>query len=265
LLIIFIAGCAATSKTVPDLSRITPAGIQRKVLRNFNKLKSFEGKARVIIELPGEGYKGSSTVYINFPDSVYVKTEAMLGIDIGSLFLDSELFGAYAPRENIFYYGETQILDLKDFLQVDIETNELIEVLTGLTQVENSPHTTLLLDKGQYLLSSTRQANQKMKFWVDPDKFVVTKCQRLDQKGRVLLVKEYRRFKTKKGIVLPQIIKITRPQAKERLTVYYTRQKINKAISGSKFKIKTSKNAEKVYWGDIIRPRLERKRIKQTN
>ena len=99
----FFINCAFTSKSkIPDISNLTPEDIQRKVYRNFQNLNSFEGKARVIIELPGRGYNGFSNVYINMPDSIFIKTEAILGIDVGALFVDSQYFGAL-HREIIFF------------------------------------------------------------------------------------------------------------------------------------------------------------------
>lgn len=256
LVIVFFTGCAATLKA-PNLSEITPEDIKLKVSRNFQKLSSFEGKARVIIELPGEGYNGFSKIFINFPDSIYVKTEAILGIDIGALFLDSQYFGAYAPRENILYYGEVETLDLRDFLQVEIDTGELVEVFTGLTQIASDSKSTLSFEDGKFLISGS-VSDGVLKYWVDPQKYIVTKSQLLNPQGKVVLIKEYQRFKKKEGIVLPQIIKITRPISKERITVYYTNQKINQSIAPGQFRLKLSRNARRIYWGDVEQPQINR-------
>lgn len=263
LLLAVLAGCAATSRNIPDLDNVTSAQIQSKVLRNFNELKSLEGRARVIIELPGEGYSGSSKIYIKFPDSVFVKTEAILGIDVGALFLDSRYFAAYAPRENILYYGEVETLDLREFLQIEIETDELVEVFAGLTQVTDDSTATLIFEDGEYLISQ-QLGDKTLKCWVDPKTYVVTKSHLLNAAGEVILSKEYRRFRKKKGVMLPQIIKITRPLARERLTIYYTSQKVNKSIAPEKFRLKTSQNAKKVYWGGV-RLRTDRKRNDKAN
>ena len=70
-------GCAGSSRgRVPDLSTTSPRLIQQRIAHNFRKMESFEGKARVIIEVPGEGHYGYSNIYIKFPDSVFVKTES---------------------------------------------------------------------------------------------------------------------------------------------------------------------------------------------
>lgn len=263
LLLAALVGCAATSRNIPDLDNVTSAQIRAKVLRNFSELKNLEGRARVIIELPGEGYSGSSKIYINFPDSVFVKTEAILGIDVGALFLDSRYFAAYAPRENILYYGEVETLDLREFLQIEIETDELVEVFAGLTQVTDDSTATLTFEDGEYLISQ-QLGDKTLKCWVDPKDYVVTKSHLFNAAGELILSKEYRRFRKNKGVVLPQIIKITRPLARERLTVYYTSQKINKSISPEKFRLKTSQNAKKVYWGGV-RLRTARKRNDKAN
>ncbi len=248
--------CASTSK-IPNLSNFTPEDLQLRVARNLHNLHSFEGKARVIIELPGKSYNGFSNIFMKLPDSVYVKTEAILGIDIGGLFLDQRFFAAYAPRDNILYYGEAESLDLRDFLKIEIDTDELFEVFTGLNQIVVNDTSKLIFAGGKFVVT-TQLEQQSLIYEVDPEKYIVTKSQLVDAEGKTILLKEYRRLRTNKGVVLPQIIKLTRPQARERITVYYTKQKINKKIAAEKFKIKPAKNAKKVYWGDTKRPAIDR-------
>lgn len=248
--------CASTSK-IPNLSNFTPEDLQLRVARNLHNLHSFEGKARVIIELPGKSYNGFSNIFMKLPDSVYVKTEAILGIDIGGLFLDQRFFAAYAPRDNILYYGEAESLDLRDFLEIEIDTDELFEVFTGLNQIVVNDTSKLIFAGGKFVVT-TQLEQQSLIYEVDPEKYIVTKSQLVDAEGKTILLKEYRRLRTNKGVVLPQIIKLTRPQARERITVYYTNQKINQKIAAEKFKIKPAKNAKKVYWGDTKRPAIDR-------
>ena len=227
-------------------------------------LKSFEGKARVIIELPGKGYNGFSNVYLNLPDSIFVKTEAILGIDIGALFLDHKTFGAYAPRDNVLYYGEVTKLNLRDFLQVELETEELYEVFTGSVQVILDSTSTLSLDDGKFLISTTSDSTT-FKYWIDPKRFVVTESHLVDNEGTILLTKKFERFQKKGKLQLPKIIRLTRPEARERITVYYTKQTVNQAIPAEQFRLKVPKNARKVYWGDVQSPTIDRKLPKKQN
>lgn len=259
---LFFNHCATTSKSrVVVPADLTLETLQSKVSQNYHRLQSFEGEARVIIELPGSGHNGFSEVFINFPDSIFIKTEAMLGIDIGSLFLNHRHFAAYAPRENIFYYGETENLDLREFLQVELKTEELYEALTGLVQVPMNASSRLSSDDGKLLVTATVEAGD-LKLWIDPEKFLVTKSQLLDPSGKVLLSKEMQRIRRRNGVELPQIIRLTRPQARERITVYYTGQKVNASISPAKFKLKHASNARRVYWGDLERPQVDRNLMK---
>ena len=259
--VLFSFQCASTSKSkTPALSNLTPEDLQARVTRNFEQLKSFEGKARVIIELPGSGSQGFSEIFITFPDSVYLKTEAILGIDIGALFLDQRYFVAYAPRENVLYYGETAQLNLREFLQIELNTEELFEALTGLIQVPVHSESTLSYADGKYVLSAPID-NGEIKYWIDPQKFLVTKSQIIED-GKVVMSKEMQRFRQTQGLELPQIIRVTRPQARERITVYYTSQTINRAILPERFKLRYAQNARRVYWGDLEHPRVERELIK---
>ncbi|MCH8957156.1 DUF4292 domain-containing protein, partial [candidate division KSB1 bacterium] len=110
---------------------------------------------------------------------------------------------------------------------------------------------------GKFVIT-TQLNQQSLIYEVDPDKYIVTKSRLVDAEGKTILLKEYRRLRKIKGLVLPQIIKLTRPQARERITVYYTSQKVNKKIAAEKFKIKPAKNAKRVYWGDKKRPVIDR-------
>lgn len=243
---------------------MTPEYIGSKVRQNFQKLQTFAGKARVIIEFPGNGYNGFAEVYMKMPDSVMVKTEAILGIDIGLLFMNSRFFAAFAPRENTLYYGEIETLDLRDFLEVELKTNELYEVFSGLIQISVDSTSTFSFEKNQYVIT-TKLSDGFQKDWVDPGKYVVTKSILFNQDGEEILVKEFLRVRESKGIVLPQTIRVTRPQARERITVYYTRQEINDKISAKKFVLNIPRNARRVYWGELDRPRMDRERLKKTN
>jgi len=258
----FFNHCATTSKKliVPP-TNLAPENLRARISQNFQRLHSFEGKARVIIELPRSGHNGFSEVFINFPDSIFVKTEAMLGIDIGSLFLDDRVFGAYAPRENVLYYGEVELLDLREFLQIELTPSELYEALTGLIQISLNDSSQFSVDDGKYLVASPAAAGQ-VKYWIDPENFLVTKSQVLDRTGKILLDKEMQRVRTRSGVILPQIIRFTRPLAKERITVYYTEQKINRRIAAGKFQLKPAKSAQRVYWGVLDRPQVDRARVK---
>lgn len=258
-------GCGSSSRLqIPDLTTTSPQQIQYRVERNLENLRTFQGQARLIIEFGGSGYDGYASVYLIRPDSLFVKTEAILGIDVGALFLDHRYFAAYAPRDNILYYGERDILRLRDFLDVEIETNELYEALTGLVQVNVNVTSQLRYDGDQILLI-TKSERGLDKYWISPKNYLVMKGERYDLSGNMILRKELDRVRKNDGHALPQTIKITRPKDRERITVVYRRQTLNKEIDPQKFKMKTAKNAERVYWGDLKQPRLNREPLKRSN
>lgn len=260
----FFTHCGAFLKSkTPDISKVTPEYLQAKVIQNLQKLKTFEGRARVIIELPGAGYNGFSEVFVNMPDSVLVRTEAILGIDVGLLFMDHRYFGAYAPKENTLYYGEIEILDLRDFLQVELDTEQLFEVFTGLTNLEVDSSSRVSFTDGKFLITN-RQEREVVKYWIEPEKFIVTKYELVNNHGKTVLIQEFTRLRKKEGLVVPQTIRLTRPLARERVTVYYTKQKINQSIPSRKFRLKIPKNAKQIYWGDLERPRIDRELIRKS-
>jgi len=258
-LTVFFAACASGSKTkIPDLSLISPLEIQKKVEKNAALLKTFEGRGKVIIELPGEGYSGNAHILVKNPDSVYVKLEAVFGIDVGALFIEPQLFAAYAPRENILYYGETKTLDLTDFLHIDLQTEKLPETITGLAKPDLLTNAVLSWDAGSYLITSVEDS-MEVKYWVDAKKNVLIKSEVHDLSGNIILLKEFMRFRKTNGIIIPQTVRYTRPAARERLTLYYTQQLVNKELAAESFRVKTAKNAKKIFWGNVIKRKEQRK------
>ena len=132
-----------------------------------------------------------------------------------------------------------------------------MQTLVGLVQLPDDAEPTLRVVNNKFVLT-IKSGDNTLKYWVDPENYGVQKCLLINDKNEIILKKEYDRFTKEKGVLLPQTIKITRPLARERLTVHYINQKINKNISSDKFKLKTAKNAKRVYWGNIVKPAINR-------
>ncbi|MDZ7261202.1 MAG: DUF4292 domain-containing protein [candidate division KSB1 bacterium] len=241
-----VIGCAPFyRRETLDLNRITLQEIKARVESNFLELEGLKGKAQVTIEMPGAAYNAFSTVTLKMPDSLLIKIEVIFGIDVGCFFADRKNFSIYSPFQNKIYNGALDSLDLSRFFQIELNYDDLLEIFSGVPRISEGNSYHLSIDNGRYVLL-TQADHGVRKYWIDPKKFVITNYQLFDSKGTLLLTKEFHQFKKEAGVFLPRSIKVERPGAKERFTLFYTDRQTNAKIASEDFQLKVPHNAEKI-------------------
>ena len=242
-LLVSIAGCAGTR--APDPTRTTPEEIYRRTAEQFERLETFRGRARVIYESPEMSMSGYSRVVIKRPDSVYVKMEAMLGVSVGYFFANGRAFVLYSPFDNRVYYGRVADVDLSRLFQMDVQYQDLVESLSGVVRARPAAGQELTVKDGQYVLTGASEFGVE-ETWVDPKKYVVTRSVLYDSSGAVIAVREFRRFRKHHGVLLPQIIQLSRPSRRERFTFYFLKQEANVPLKSSDFALKIPGSAARI-------------------
>lgn len=243
LLSLVATGCAGTRPL--KLSDITPEEISRLTAEHFERLRTFRGRARIIYESPENSITGYARVAIQRPDSVFVKVEAMLGVSVGFFFANGRAFVLYSPFENTAYYGRVEDVDLSHLFQMAVAYHDLVESLSGVVKVPETPGRRVSIEKGHYVLEGPNDSGRD-EIWVDPKKHVVSKWVTYDSLGDVVALREFKRFRKRRGVLLPQIIRFSRPQLRERFTFYFLKQEANVRLKKSDFAFKIPKSAAQV-------------------
>lgn len=240
-------GCAGTARRAALSDEETRWEVVPDVLRqNFERLKTLKSRGKLIIESPELSYSADSRVVFKGPDSLYLKVEVILGIDIGWLFADRQTFTAYTPFTNSYYTGSIDSFRFGDLLAFDDMTyDRLIQAVIGLELIPRVNNAQLSRSGKSLLLSGTVDSFA-LKYWIDPGKGVVTRAEMRDQKGQLILSGEFQRFIKSSDVYLPRSIRLQRPAKKQSITVFYDFLEANKEISKKEFKTKIPESATRM-------------------
>ncbi|MBC6947451.1 hypothetical protein DWB58_05860, partial [candidate division KSB1 bacterium] len=80
----------------------------------------------------------------------------------------------------------------------------------------------------------------------DPKRGAVTKAEQRDEAGALYARQTFRSFRKVKGVWLPRLIQIDKPQARERLTIFYESMNLNTAIDGKEFSMRVPASAKRI-------------------
>ncbi len=246
IVLISIAGCSGLIRRTPlRLDQITIAEIRYRIEQNNLKYHSMKASAQISVESPKINFAASSYIIAKKPDSLLIKIKAPFGIGFGSIFIDRDQFLVYNSFENSVYTGDPEDLALKQFLPVDLKLETIIQAFSGIHLLDIYDRDSLVIDRNQYLIIGIN-SNQKMKYWIDPKRFVVTEFQLLDNEDEPLIKLEYKQFEKKNRVILPKLIQISQPDHKTRLTILYTSQRPNCQLSEKDFTLKIPEQAERI-------------------
>ena len=245
-ILLFISGCARIfHKSTLSLDSVTIGEIRHRVEQNYLKFHSAKAKAKISLESPQISFTANSAINIKMPDSLLIKLSAGLGFGVGAIFMDGNQFLIYNSLENFVYIANPDSVDLKRFLFIDINLEELIQAFSGLHLIQ--PHTkeSLKIDNNQYLLVGSEN-NYLMKYRIDPKRFVVNSYELSDSLGHVIVKFEYSRFAKIKGVTVPKTIRISQPEQKTRMTIVFTTLTINSKLKPKDFEIKLPDNVDRI-------------------
>jgi len=238
--------CAGCTKVVhrpvfsPDENRWEI--VRQNLLHNYSRLRTLKGQAKLIIETPQAAYSANASILINRPDSLYMKIEAALGIDIGSLFADRSRFVLYAPMQNTCYVGSTDSMDLDAFISFDLSYAKLLQALMGM-ELAHGTKKGVLKPSNNTLIYTGNNGQYQYKYQIDPYQGVVTKMFIRDKNNQIVLLKEFSRFVELSGVKIPRTIRLMRPEKKESLTLFYKQLTINGRIAAKDFRIRVPENS----------------------
>jgi len=266
-----LMGCAGRA---PQLERDWQAQeLYGRVLENYGRWQNFRGQGNLTVESPQARLSASAQVLTMKPDSIFIKVEASFGIDAGFFFANRQRFETYSPLENIYYFGETENVRDLTLFQMDLTFDEMISGLVGTALPPFDSSFTVTREDELYRFEGKRQqrvsaeaftngltqyaaaaidsaAIWRVTYWVDAKRGVVTKAEEYDASGELYARQEFKRFRQKRGVWLPQLIQMQRPTEHERLTVFYNNVEVNAKINATEFVIRVPKTARQINLSD---------------
>ncbi len=247
LLLMVVISCGVVSKgpaIKPSESRIDV--IQQILQKNHDKFETLQGRGKLVIQSPRQSFSGSAIVNLKNPDSIYVRVEAIFGLDVGVVFADMNNFLIYSPMENLAYVGDnTDTLRLKSFLGFDLTFQEMMQSMSGLAKLKEMPTAKIKIKDDELHVLGLKDS-LFYDYTINSQYGLISKVVMKDFDGRTLRIEEYDQFTTINDVRIPRLVRFTRPNEKESLTIFYDQLKINQAVSATDFYVRVPNDALKI-------------------
>lgn len=239
-----LADCAARRELSPTETRLQV--IRAAIEQNNDELISLSGRAQVVVESPHQSFSGEAVVKMLKPDSLYVRIEALLGMDVGVLAADRRRFVIFAPTEKTAYFGgSTDTLRLAALLGFDMAFDQLMRVVSGTASIERLHQAAVRTDDDNLMVTG-RARQMHYEYTVNSQFGAVTRLVLRDPNGAIVRVEEYKQFMRRGNVRLPRYIRLMRPAQKESLTLYYQQIAVNVPLQPSDFSVKLPTDVIKV-------------------
>jgi hypothetical protein len=237
LIINIFTGCGGLFRPQLPLPGINPDILVNQIQKHASQLRTFQGRARVTVVSSEGSFGGLMRVAAKPPDSLWLKLEGPLGIDIGTARFSGKDVLFYNPWDNVAYEGSVQKMRRAQILPLIMNHSGLVLglLVPMLDSLQN-----LSTDGKRYVLGF---GNGEL-IWAEPKGPVVTKWERRDFNGEIQWMWEGERFQSKKGIRLPRIIRVTGYNPKQRITLFYENIKANRPLKRGWCKIKIPEGVE---------------------
>jgi hypothetical protein len=269
-LVIVLSGCAGRA---PKMDRDwQPHELHARVAENYRRLQTFRGRGPLTIESPQIRFSTAAEILAVKPDSLFIKVEASLGVDVGFFFVDRRQFASFSPLDNVYYYGETEKMRELMFFRMELTYDEMLSGLLGAALPPFDSSFTVTREGEQYRFEGRRrrlagssapmmnangmhadtaateneEAEWRLTYWVTAGRGVVTKAEQRDGGGELYARQDFKRFRRVRGVWLPQLIQMERPAERERMTIFYNHVEANKKIAPAEFAIRVPKNVKRV-------------------
>ncbi|HOT95939.1 MAG TPA: DUF4292 domain-containing protein [bacterium] len=244
--ILLCSGCAALRQPMlfPADSEALDL-VLRTLENNYARIDHFEGEGRLSVAIPGRSVSLMAHLLIDRPDTLYVRLEALFGLDVGWLFCNRQHYRFYIPMENLYGAGPVDSLLSGSAFRLVPDYDELLSTLCGLERARGLTGLEINRVESRLILTGAGPLGRHT-YWIDPKRGVVLQGQVCDSSGQVLLRQKYDHFKRINGVHIPQAIRVERPAARETLALRYEAVRINKKYSTKEIKTRIPASARKV-------------------
>jgi outer membrane biogenesis lipoprotein LolB len=229
-------------------NRLSVSDLVMQINDKSDKLKSLKGSGSLTIEAPGDANSGSFTLNLLKPDSVSLKINGPFGINAAKIFVSRDTFLFYNAFENMMVTGKTSSKNLGSLLNLKIEFEEIISILScfadfhreGLTA---KPDTAM---ENEELILTFPGTDVVNKYWINPEDKYITKRVTFNEKGKVLREERYQNYKMIGNNWMPRSIQVILHAERQSLSLFYDKQEVN--TNGLDFSFNIPDGIKIVHW-----------------
>jgi hypothetical protein len=174
-------------------------------------------------------FRGAIRISVKTPDSLWMKVEGPLGVDIAVGIINQGRAMMYSPWENVVYQGSVYRIDLFQSLSFPTGPAGLVYGMMGLPILEESildSISSYSFNDEYYILS----VNQTDSIWIRPRGPVIARWKKMDENGNEVWRWEAKSFFRKKGTCMPAIVQMTALEPLQRISFFYESIKTNRDL-----------------------------------
>ncbi len=239
LVILITMRCTGPFRSNKPLPEIGQLNLIHQIENHASQLTTFQGRARLSVISQDGSFQGTIKILAKTPDSLWMKIEGPLGVDLAMGRFDRDQVLLYVPMENIAYIGFMDEIGEMSPLSFDIKIPDILLGALGLLIPPEGVQNSLLSissDNKNYIL----QIADHEQIWVEPKGPVVSRWEQRNGEDDILWSWEGRDFKNNKGLQLPQIIRLTTYYPRQRITLFYESVETNQSMESN--------------WSEIVLP-----------
>jgi len=243
---VIYTGCAGFKKgPVIQADESNVEVIQYILHKNYLNLETLQAHGQISVFTPQQKFSGTIKTNILKPDSLFVKLEAVLGLDVGVLFADRKNFLFYSPMEKMCFTGSSRdSLKLDRFIGFNLTFQQLMQAVSGIVQLDELQDMTVHHQNDELFISGWI-GDYTYRYWIDREWGTISKVEVVDIWDQVIRREEYSKFVKIGKVRLPKMIRYSQPLRKESLTVFYDYMDINRKLYPKDFYIKLPKDVFK--------------------
>ncbi len=200
--------------------------------KNQEKLRTVKSNALITLESPSMAGNFPVEMIFAAPDTLFMKAEGPLGIDLGKIFVGRSRFILYNQFNNSFVAGSLDDPFYSTFLETNLTLQEIKNAIIGYPPL---PADLKLVDeKHGIFLAAT--IDGKNRVTVNTDTWQLETIE-IYHNNKVVIRQEYAKYITQNNVIMPRLIRLILPQKKEMVAIYHKNIKINSELNKDYYSI----------------------------
>ncbi len=212
---------------------------------NYESLHSLQSQVRITVESPTLATNFNASLIFAAPDTLFIRAEGPLGIDVGKIFIGAKRFIFFNQYNNQFLSGSLDETYYNTFLETHLTLSEIREAALGYAP----PPSGLKLVDQQHGIFAALVGNRKWRFEVEPRSGLLSSFE-IRENNRTVFKQEFQRYRLVDGIVFPALTRVILPEKNEMVAIFHKNIKINQAVNPGTYRIVVGPKVEQLIIGE---------------
>lgn len=240
-----ISGCVSSVQEMKLPVIENPSELLAQVLRNNDQNFPLEGNAALNIETREKGQKLTCKMTYNSADTIKLSINTGFGYGIISIWLTPDSFFVSNRLTKQFILSSYRSNQLEDLLGFPFTYADIQLLFLGKINLSNDRQLVKTLVEPDHIVYVYRGLESSEKIWVSKQLAKVSRIQRTNRKGRVILDISFDRYKNIESTWIAHQVQVYKPDDGQKLSLYFnTLDKTEQKV----MKIEIPENMERIYF-----------------